>query len=266
MTPTAAVSEIVAILCCVYPHSAPLRWGHLTNLHMESWDLGLNSHLDSGLWWSSRLSFPEAQPCGSAAVETYRPTAVDAPHCLGALRQAEARWLEAVLLGGAFLPYPSSMLKSAAIPDSTSIGSKGWRAFTEKISSRTVCKSFSATDVWSLRSLCYSPCCRKYRAGFCFAAMNFTSVERFRPVSCQPEAQIRVYQSMVILRGNPFLILSKTNRLIFLADSRKVDCSKGIWLVNPMQTCSAGLWYWVLQSCIFAVVQPSGPFVCVKHS
>lgn len=138
MTPTAAVSEIVTILCWVYPCSTPLRWVHLTNLHMENWDLDLNRHLDSALWCCLRLSFPEAQPRGSAAPETYRPKAVDDAHCLGTLRQAESRWLEAVFLGGIFLPYTADVLNSAAIPDSASMGSKDRRAFTVKISSGTV--------------------------------------------------------------------------------------------------------------------------------
>lgn len=142
MTPTAAISEIVAILFWVYPCSTPLRWGHLTNLHMENWNLDLNRHLDSAFWCCLRLSFPEAQPRGSAAPETYRPKAVDGAHCLGTLWQAEARWLEAVFLGGIFLPYTADVLNSAAIPDSASMGSEDRRAFTVQISSGTVCMVF----------------------------------------------------------------------------------------------------------------------------
>lgn len=65
---------------------------------------------------------------------------MDAAHCLGILQQAEARWLEAVFLSGTFLPYTAGVLKSAAIPESASMGATGWRAFTVKISSGTLYK------------------------------------------------------------------------------------------------------------------------------
>jgi len=67
---------------------------------------------------------------------------MDAAHCLGMLWQAAARWLEAVVLGGTFLLYTADMLKSAAVPDSASVGAKGWRASTTKISSGTVYQVF----------------------------------------------------------------------------------------------------------------------------
>lgn len=122
--------------------------------------------------------------------------------------------LEAVFLCGIFLPYTAYVLKSAAIPDSASVWTKDWRAFTVKLSSGTVYRfvwgfclmllyhSCSATDALSPMSLFCSPCCRKYHAGFCLEAMNFASVERLRSVSCQPEAQICVYQSTVIPWSN----------------------------------------------------------------
>lgn len=48
--------------------------------------------------------------------------------------------LEAVFLCGIVLPYTADVLKSAAIPDSASVQTKDWRAFTVTISSGTVYK------------------------------------------------------------------------------------------------------------------------------
>lgn len=108
VTSTAAASEIITNLLLYLSSHAPLRWGQLTDLHVENLVLDLKRHLYSGLWWSTRLSSPH----GFAAARPTDPQLWMVSILWGPL----AGWSQVT---GIFLPWVGyfylTLLESAAV-------------------------------------------------------------------------------------------------------------------------------------------------------